>query len=82
MVEGTSSLSLHAYGLAIDINPLYNPYLPKQDEAVVLPENASEYVDRSIECEYYIREIQFTLVSIPPTAQIVMKNAVFCVFPV
>lgn len=55
MVEGTSSLSLHAYGLAIDINPLYNPYLPKQDEVVVLPENASEYVDRSIECEYYIR---------------------------
>lgn len=56
MVEGTDSLSLHAYGLAIDINPLYNPYLPKQDEvAVVLPENAGEYVDRSTECEYYIR---------------------------
>ena len=27
VVDGTSSLSKHAYGLAIDINPLYNPYV-------------------------------------------------------
>jgi len=27
MLEGTSSLSKHALGLAIDINPFYNPYI-------------------------------------------------------
>lgn len=35
--------SMHAYGLAIDINPFHNPYL-KGD--LVLPELASYYVDR------------------------------------
>jgi D-alanyl-D-alanine carboxypeptidase len=28
-VAGTNSLSLHAYGLAIDINPVQNPYLQR-----------------------------------------------------
>ncbi|MDE7299760.1 MAG: M15 family metallopeptidase [Lachnospiraceae bacterium] len=55
-VEGTSTVSLHAYGLAVDINPRYNPYLPMRDGlAEVLPENGKEYADRSLDCIYYIR---------------------------
>jgi hypothetical protein len=42
--------SLHAYGLAIDINPLENPYVgfskTYPGQAIVLPKNATEYVNR------------------------------------
>jgi hypothetical protein len=41
---GSSNWSMHAYGLAIDINPFHNPYL-KGD--LVLPELASVYTERS-----------------------------------
>lgn len=55
-VEGTTTLSRHAYGLAVDINPLYNPYIPVRDGVpVVLPASAQAYADRGAECEYYIR---------------------------
>lgn len=40
---GSSNWSQHAFGLAVDINPFHNPYL-KGD--LVLPELASDYVDR------------------------------------
>lgn len=56
LVEGTTSLSKHAYGLAIDVNPLYNPYIPVWDGVqVVLPENAEAYADREAACDYYIK---------------------------
>jgi hypothetical protein len=42
--RGTTTLSAHAYGLAIDVNPFLNPYR-KGD--LVLPELASAYLDRS-----------------------------------
>lgn len=42
---GAGSWSMHAYGLAIDINPFHNPYL-KGD--LVLPELASFYLDREL----------------------------------
>lgn len=42
---GSGSWSMHAFGLAIDINPFHNPYL-KGD--LVLPELASAYTDREI----------------------------------
>ena len=42
--RGSSVLSAHAYGLAIDVNPFLNPYR-KGD--LVLPELASAYLDRS-----------------------------------
>jgi len=29
-IAGTHTLSLHSYGLAIDINPLYNPYIHRE----------------------------------------------------
>jgi hypothetical protein len=41
---GGSRWSMHAYGLAIDINPFHNPY---QKGDVVLPELASAYLDRA-----------------------------------
>ena len=42
--RGSTVLSAHAYGLAIDVNPFLNPYT-KGD--LVLPELASAYLDRS-----------------------------------
>ncbi len=54
-VDGTDHLSLHSYGLAIDINPMYNPYVRTVDgKKVITPENGSSYADRSLACEYYI----------------------------
>ena len=53
VVEGTDQLSQHAYGLAIDINPLYNPYVVNGEATV---EASAPYVDRSLDCEYYIDE--------------------------
>ena len=44
-VAGTEVWSNHAYGLAIDINPLYNPYVGESD--TVLPATARQYTDRS-----------------------------------
>ena len=52
-VAGTDRLSRHAYGLAIDINPLYNPYITSRGYT---PENAGDYVDRSADNPYKIDE--------------------------
>jgi hypothetical protein len=55
--DGSGRLSNHSYGLAIDINPLYNPYVRKIDaETVISPESGEEYADRTLDCRYYIRE--------------------------
>lgn len=54
-VDGTKHLSLHSYGLAIDINPKYNPYVRTiNHQTVVLPDNGTKYADRSLDCPYYI----------------------------
>lgn len=45
-IVGSSYLSKHAYGLAIDINPLVNPYIKGQ---TILPQEGSQYKDRSLE---------------------------------
>ena len=57
-VEGTSSLSKHALGLAIDINPFYNPYITynKDGSEKVSPANASAYADRTSSFPYKIDE--------------------------
>lgn len=44
MPSGTG-WSLHAYGRAIDLNPLINPYLTKSGD--LQPKTAAEYLDRS-----------------------------------
>ena len=58
-VAGRSSLSLHARGLAIDINPLYNPYVRYDEDGTaleVMPAGGSDYVDRSRTFSYKIDE--------------------------
>ncbi|WP_238017714.1 M15 family metallopeptidase [Dactylosporangium sp. AC04546] len=42
-VPGTSNLSNHAYGRAIDVNTVENPYLPK---GKVMPPAGKDYLDR------------------------------------
>jgi hypothetical protein len=43
-VPGSSSWSAHAYGLAIDVNPVENPFI---QQGKVQPPAASRYLDRS-----------------------------------
>lgn len=55
VVEGTTKLSKHSQGMAIDINPRYNPYIHKLNgETVISPENGTEFADRSLEFDYKI----------------------------
>ena len=51
LVEGTRKLSRHAYGMAIDINPLYNPYVKG---IYVSPKGGAPYVNRAKEFPYKI----------------------------
>lgn len=43
-VSGTNKLSRHAFGMAVDINPLQNPWVVGKR---VYPSTAGEYADRS-----------------------------------
>lgn len=45
-VAGTTTWSEHARGLAIDINPLWNPLV---SDSEVWPSEAASYVDRSLD---------------------------------
>jgi len=58
VVEGTTKLSKHAYGLAIDINPFYNPYVRYNDDGSlhIDPVGSEPYVDRSAAFPYKIDE--------------------------
>lgn len=58
VVEGSSSLSKHALGLAVDINPLYNPYVTyeKDGSENISPAAAMDYADRSSSFPYKIDE--------------------------
>ena len=48
-IEGSSKLSKHAQGLAIDINPLYNPCVRRKKDGTLLvqPSTGKPYIDRS-----------------------------------
>ncbi len=47
-ISHTKKVSNHGYGLAVDINTLYNPYVKEVDGKInIEPATASEYVDRS-----------------------------------
>ncbi len=50
----SSSRSYHQFGLAIDINPLYNPYYIKSS-GVVLPAAGKSYIDRNQDIKEYIK---------------------------
>ncbi len=58
VVEGTTSLSKHALGLALDINPLYNPYITYTEDGgeKVSPASALPYADRETRFPYKIDE--------------------------
>ena len=60
VVDGTSSLSKHALGCAIDINPFYNPYVVfnrgENGETYISPAGSEIYADRSQEFAYKIDE--------------------------
>lgn len=60
VVDGTTSLSKHAYGLAIDINPFYNPYVvfnkDGTDNTYISPAGSEIYADRSQDFAYKIDE--------------------------
>ena len=55
-VPGTNSHSQHAYGLAVDINPLQNPYIQGSH---IYPATATEYVDRTRDFPHKIDENDF-----------------------
>ncbi len=55
-VASTDRLSNHAYGLAIDINPFFNPYITynKDGSIHVAPEGSEYYADREKDFAYKI----------------------------
>jgi hypothetical protein len=56
-IDNTTSRSLHSDGLAIDINPFYNPYVRERNGRMqVLPQGAAQYADRAKDCIYYIKK--------------------------
>ncbi len=58
VVEGTQKLSKHAYGLAIDLNPFYNPYITynKDGSQNISPAGSEAYADRDSSFPYKIDE--------------------------
>ena len=55
VVAGTTKLSKHAMGLAVDLNPRYNPYIHTVNgKESVEPANGEEYADRSRDFNYKI----------------------------
>ena len=56
-VAGTGVLSSHSRGMAVDINPLYNPYVKTNGgRTVVDPAEAAPYADRTRDFPYKIAE--------------------------
>ena len=56
-VSYTQKISLHGYGMAIDINPLYNPYIKMVDGKLSIePATGAPYVDRTKNFPYKITE--------------------------
>ena len=55
-IAGSRKLSKHSMGMAIDINPLYNPYVRRKKDGkhIVQPANASKYTNRKLKWPYKI----------------------------
>lgn len=49
VIKGSTKLSAHAQGLAVDLNPLYNPCVKTRRDGTLFiqPSTAASYVDRS-----------------------------------
>lgn len=57
VVEGSKNLSRHALGLAIDINPLYNPYIVTiNGKKKIEPPESAKYSDRKLDLPYIIKK--------------------------
>ncbi len=54
LIAGTSQISNHALGLAIDINPFENPYISAS--GAVIPEATERYADRTLDEPYVLHE--------------------------
>ncbi|MCR5322240.1 MAG: M15 family metallopeptidase [Lachnospiraceae bacterium] len=56
-IAESNTLSNHAYGRAIDINPFYNPYVyTRSDGSLFLqPKGSDRYVDRTVDAACIIR---------------------------
>lgn len=56
-ISGTTKISKHGYGLAVDINPLYNPYVKEKEGTLhVEPASGDAYTDRTRDFDYKIDE--------------------------
>ena len=57
-VAGTTKLSKHAMGLAVDINTLYNPYVrhSRNGSLLISPAAGQRYADRRVDSPYKIVE--------------------------
>jgi hypothetical protein len=54
-VAGSNNLSLHALGMAVDVNTFYNPYIRvKNGKQIIQPANSEPYCDRSKPFDYKI----------------------------
>lgn len=55
-VAGSKKLSNHSLGKAVDINPLYNPYVKRRQDGTykVSPEKGRQYADRTKTFKYKI----------------------------
>lgn len=56
-ISHTTTVSSHGMGLAVDINPLYNPYVKKLRDGTILvePDGALGFTDRSRNNPYMIK---------------------------
>lgn len=57
-ISGSDKLSNHSYGMAVDLNPKYNPYVKRKGDGSVIcqPESGRAYADRTKEFDYKIDE--------------------------
>lgn len=57
-ISGSNKLSNHSYGMAIDLNPKYNPYVKSRSDGsfICQPDNGRDYADRSKDFAYKIDE--------------------------
>lgn len=49
-IKGTKKISMHGLGMAVDINPLQNPFIVKDEKTqktVIYPEGGKSFLDRS-----------------------------------
>ena len=60
VVAGTKRISLHALGLAVDINPLYNPYITfSGGKKNIAPANSADFEDREKNFPFKIDDDDF-----------------------